>query len=177
MPVPGGGNVSGSGFPPYPTNSQYSGGSNVYPPYPTTASSGFPYLGSNAGSYGSYAGNTPGYPTQGYTGSYPPYPPSTQPVFYNHLSWSTYRWLGSFMLYVHSRHVILNFELKIIFGFAQTLKLSFVKIMNCEYFDILEKFYLKMCEAVGKQKSSTWFKAAGGHTTFVNLGITGYGII
>lgn len=76
MPVPGGGNVSGSGFPPYPANSQYSGGSNVYPPYPATASSGFPY----PGSYSPYAGSTPGYPTQGYTGSYAPYPPSTQPV-------------------------------------------------------------------------------------------------
>ncbi|XP_032665106.1 tumor susceptibility gene 101 protein [Odontomachus brunneus] len=75
MPVPSGGNVSGSGFPPYPANSQYSGGSNVYPPYPATASSGFPY----PGSYSPYAGSTPGYPTQGYTGSYPPYPPSTQP--------------------------------------------------------------------------------------------------
>ncbi|EFN75912.1 Tumor susceptibility gene 101 protein [Harpegnathos saltator] len=76
MPVPGSGNVSGSGFPPYPANSQYSSSSNVYPPYPTSASSGFPY----PSSYGSYAGNTSGYPTQGYTGSYPPYPPSTQPV-------------------------------------------------------------------------------------------------
>ncbi|XP_014486189.1 PREDICTED: tumor susceptibility gene 101 protein [Dinoponera quadriceps] len=75
MPMPGGGNVSGSGFPPYPTNSQYSSGNNIYPPYPSTASSGFPY----SGSYSSYGGSTPNYPAQGYTGSYPPYPPSTQP--------------------------------------------------------------------------------------------------
>ncbi|XP_018302640.1 tumor susceptibility gene 101 protein [Mycetomoellerius zeteki] len=75
MPVPGGGNVSSSGFPPYPPSSQYSSGSNVYPPYPPTASGGFPY----PSSYGSYAGTTPSYPTQGYSGSYQPYPPVTQP--------------------------------------------------------------------------------------------------
>lgn len=75
MPVPGSGSVSSSGFPPYPPNSQYSGGSNVYPPYPSTASGGFPY----PGSYSSYAGTTPSYPTQGYSGSFPPYPPATQP--------------------------------------------------------------------------------------------------
>lgn len=76
MPVPGSGNVSSSGFPPYPPNTQYSSSSNVYPPYPPTASGGFPY----PSSYGSYAGTTPSYPTQGYSGSYPPYPPATQPV-------------------------------------------------------------------------------------------------
>lgn len=73
MPVPGSGSVSS--FAPYPTNSQYSGGSNVYPPYPSTASGGFPY----PGSYGSYAGSTPSYPRQGYNGPYSPYPPATQP--------------------------------------------------------------------------------------------------
>lgn len=75
MPVPGSGNVSNSGFPPYPPSSQYSSGSNVYPSYPPTASGGFPY----PGSYSSYAGSTPSYPTQGYNGPYPPYPPATQP--------------------------------------------------------------------------------------------------
>ncbi|KAG5321124.1 TS101 protein, partial [Pseudoatta argentina] len=75
MPVPGSGNVSSSGFPPYPPSSQYSSGSNVYPPYPPTASGGFPY----PSSYGSYAGTTPSYPPQSYSGSYPPYPPVTQP--------------------------------------------------------------------------------------------------
>ena len=76
MPVPGSGNVSSSGFPPYPPSSQYSG-SNVYPPYPPTASGGFPY----PSSYGSYAGTTPSYPPQSYSGPYPPYPPVTQPVY------------------------------------------------------------------------------------------------
>ncbi|KAH0946475.1 hypothetical protein HN011_011045 [Eciton burchellii] len=75
MPVPGTGNVTSSGFPPYPPNSQYSSGSNVYPPYPPAASGGFPY----PSSYGSYAGSTPSYPTQGYNGPYSPYPPATQP--------------------------------------------------------------------------------------------------
>lgn len=75
MPVPGSGNVSNSSFPPYPPSSQYSGSSNVYPPYSATASGGFPY----PGSYGSYAGTTPSYPTQGYNGPYASYPPATQP--------------------------------------------------------------------------------------------------
>lgn len=80
MPVPGSGSVSSSGFPPYPSNSQYSGGGNVYPPYPSSASSGYPYTNP----FASYTGNA-SYPTQGYTGSYPPYPPVTQPVIDNHL--------------------------------------------------------------------------------------------
>lgn len=75
MPVPGSGSVSSSGFPPYPSNSQYSGGGNVYPPYPSSASSGYPYTNP----FASYTGNA-SYPTQGYTGgSYPSYPPVTQP--------------------------------------------------------------------------------------------------
>ncbi|KAG7211267.1 hypothetical protein KM043_010574 [Ampulex compressa] len=74
MPIPGGGgNVSGPGFPPYPQNSQYAGGSNVYPPYPPTASSIFPYQG-----YGSYSGGVSNYPSQNYCGSFP-YPAVSQP--------------------------------------------------------------------------------------------------
>ncbi|XP_053994350.1 tumor susceptibility gene 101 protein [Hylaeus anthracinus] len=77
MPVPGstgsGAHVPGSNFPPYLQNSQYTGGSNVYPPYMPTASSGFPYQG-YGGSYGGAASN---YPSQGY-GSFP-YPSTTQP--------------------------------------------------------------------------------------------------
>ncbi|XP_015437671.1 PREDICTED: tumor susceptibility gene 101 protein [Dufourea novaeangliae] len=70
MPTPGS-HVPGSNFP-YPQNSQYSGGSNVYPPYMSTSSSVFPYPG-----YGSYGGTASNYPSQGYC-SYP-YPPITQP--------------------------------------------------------------------------------------------------
>lgn len=74
MPMPGsGGHVPSSNFPPYPQNSQYTGGSNMYPPYMNTASSAFPYQG-----YGSYGGIASNYPSQGY-GSYP-YPSTTQPV-------------------------------------------------------------------------------------------------
>lgn len=73
MPVPGSGtHMSGSNFPPYPTNSQYTGGSNVYPPYMSTTSSGFPY----PSTYGSYGGGASSYPPQS-SGSFP-YPPSTQ---------------------------------------------------------------------------------------------------
>ncbi|XP_068976420.1 tumor susceptibility gene 101 protein [Bombus flavifrons] len=75
MPVPGSGtHIPGSSFPPYPQNSQYPGGSNIYSPYMSTTSSGFPYQGS----YGSYGGSASNYPPQGCTGSFP-YPPSTQP--------------------------------------------------------------------------------------------------
>ncbi|XP_076683945.1 tumor susceptibility gene 101 isoform X1 [Andrena cerasifolii] len=73
MHMPGtGGHAPGSNFLPYPQNSQYSGGSNVYPPYMSTASSSFPYPG-----YGSYGGAASNYPSQNY-GSYP-YPSTTQP--------------------------------------------------------------------------------------------------
>ena len=79
MPVPASGtHIPGTNFPPYPQNSQYAGGSNIYPPYMSTTASGFPYQGS----YGSYGGSTSNYPSQGCTGSFP-YPPSTQPVSYN----------------------------------------------------------------------------------------------
>ncbi|XP_043512845.1 tumor susceptibility gene 101 protein [Frieseomelitta varia] len=75
MPVPASGtHIPGTNFPPYPQNSQYAGGSNIYPPYMSTTSSGFPYQGS----YSSYGGSTSNYPSQGCTGSFP-YPPSTQP--------------------------------------------------------------------------------------------------
>ncbi|XP_017794229.1 PREDICTED: tumor susceptibility gene 101 protein [Habropoda laboriosa] len=75
MPVPGSGtHMPGSNFPPYPQNSQYGGGSSVYPPYMPPTSSGFPYQVP----YGSYGGSASNYPPQGVTGSFP-YPPSTQP--------------------------------------------------------------------------------------------------
>ncbi|XP_015519233.1 tumor susceptibility gene 101 protein [Neodiprion pinetum] len=74
MPVPGGGGTSASGFPPYPTGSQYGTGSNVYPPYPTSGTPGIPYPG-----YSPYPGST-SYGGAVYPGSYPPpYPPVTQP--------------------------------------------------------------------------------------------------
>ncbi|CAL7933613.1 unnamed protein product [Xylocopa violacea] len=73
MPVPGSGShMPGSTYPPYPQNSQYTSGSNVYPPF--MPQPGFPYQGS----YGSYGGSASNYPPQSCTGSFP-YPPSTQP--------------------------------------------------------------------------------------------------
>lgn len=57
------------------------------------------------------------------------------------------------MLYAHARHVTLNFEF-IIFGFTN-LKLSFLKTMNCGYFDILRKLNLKMYKAVCEAKNGT----------------------
>lgn len=68
--------TSGAGFPPYPQNSQYTGGNNqVYPPYPAAGTAGFPYQG--YGSYGNTTGGGSGY-SQSYGGPYP-YPPATQP--------------------------------------------------------------------------------------------------
>lgn len=77
MPVPGAGStMPGSGFMPYPPNSQYNTGNNIYPPYPAAASSNIPYPG-----YGMYQSGGLNYPGQGHSGSYP-YPPATQPVSY-----------------------------------------------------------------------------------------------
>ncbi|XP_035735641.1 tumor susceptibility gene 101 protein-like [Vespa mandarinia] len=74
MPVPGtGSTMPGSGFMPYPPNSQYNTGSNMYPPYPTSVTSSIPYPG-----YGMYQSGGLNYPGQGHSGSYP-YPPATQP--------------------------------------------------------------------------------------------------
>ncbi|XP_046734379.1 tumor susceptibility gene 101 protein [Diprion similis] len=75
MPVPGSGGTSTSGFPPYPSASQYGTGSNVYPPYPTSGTPGMPYPG-----YTPYPGSTSSYGGPVFPGSYPtPYPPVTQP--------------------------------------------------------------------------------------------------
>ncbi|XP_008546334.1 tumor susceptibility gene 101 protein [Microplitis demolitor] len=78
MPVPGSASNSASGsFPPYPTNSQYSGSNSGYSPYPPAGGSGF----SGYPGFPSMPGiPSSSYPTPGYPSSFPaPYPPANQP--------------------------------------------------------------------------------------------------